>query len=159
MPLFKTSRGLRIASLPLALILGTFMLPVTTIATNGYYTVTLNAECGGVAGDGWHAAIIKLKAKIVARGTTPASYLQIRSLGQRQRNDGSWLVVERLIPDANTSFTPDGTTHTLQFGTSFMLPTTDQRHGDQAHRLKFILTAYGGSAELFKEVITKTCMN
>jgi hypothetical protein len=150
---------MRAASLSLVVLIGALVLPATAAAAGGYYTVTLNAECGGVAGDGWHAAIIKLKAKVVARGTTPADYLQIRSVAQRQRNDGSWLVVERLIPDAYSSFTPDGTTHTLQFGNSFGLPATFERHGDKAHRLKFTLTAYGGSMELFKDTISRTCVN
>ena len=82
----KTARGLRLAISPVALTLAILMLPATTAAAGGYNSVTINAECDGVAGDGWHAAIIKLKVKIVARGTTPADYLQIRSLGQRQRN-------------------------------------------------------------------------
>ena len=155
----KPARFTRVVMLPLALMLATLAFPAVTGAAGGYFTVTLNAECDAVAGDGWHAAIIKLKAKIVAKGTTPTDYLQIRSLGQRQRNDGSWLVVERLIPDANSSFTPDGTTHSLQFGHSFELPATFQRHGDKPHRLKFILTAYDGNALLFKDVISRTCVN
>ena len=153
------SRFLRVIMWPLAFMVASLAFPAATGAAGGYNTVTLNAECDGVAGDGWHAAIIKLKAKIVARGTTPASYLQIRSVAQRQKNDGSWLVVERLIPDANSSFTPDGTTHSLQFAHSFDLPTTEQRHGDKAHRLKFTLTAYAGSELVFKDVISRTCVN
>ena len=66
MNLPRTSRLLRVSILPLALILASLTFPAATGAAGGYNTVTLNAECDGVAGDGWHAAIIKLKAKIVA---------------------------------------------------------------------------------------------
>ena len=154
-----TSRVSRLSISWIVLMLAGLAVAPVANAAGGYYTVTLNSECGGVAGDGWHAAIIKLHAKIVARGTTPADYLQIRSVAQRQRHDGSWLVVERLIPDANTSFTPDGTDHSLKFGTSFGLPPDFERHGDQPHRLKFTLTAYDGNTEVFRDTISKTCQN
>ena len=154
-----TSRVSRLSISSIVLMLAGLAVAPVAAAADGYNVVTLNAECRGFAGNGWHTYQIRLKAKIVARGTTPANYLQIRSVAQRQRNDGSWLVVERLIPDASSSFTPDGTDHSLQFFNEFTLPTTDERYGDRPHRLKFTLTAYDGNTLLFKEAVSKTCVN
>jgi hypothetical protein len=44
-------------------------------------------------------------------------------------------------------------------GRSKFLPTTDQRHGDKPHRIKFTLRAYDGTTLLFSDLISKTCIN
>ena len=133
-------------------------LPATATAAGGYNVVTINAECRGMAGNGWHTHEIKLKAKIVAKGTTPTDLLTIRSTAQRQKADGSWVTVAN-FPGVTSSFTPDGTTHSLQVGRQYLMPTTDEQYGLRPHRIKMRLTAFEGETTLFRDVLVRTCVN
>jgi hypothetical protein len=154
----RTSRASRAASLSLVMLMGALVLPTTAAAAGGYNVATINAECRGMAGNGWHTYRIKLKARIVARGTTPTDTLVAHTVAQRQRADGSWLTVAAW-PDETVGYTPDGTTHSLEVFRSFLMPTTDQKHGDQAHRLKLRLSAYDGATLLFSDALIRTCVN
>ena len=133
-------------------------LPAAATAAGGYNIVTINAACDGVAGNGWHAYEIKLKAKIVARGTTPTDTLMAHTTAQRQRADGSWVTVAAW-PDDTLSYTPDGMTHSLQVSKNYWLPTTEQKHGDKAHRIKLRLSAHEGTTLLFSDKLQRTCVN
>lgn len=154
----RPGRAMRAAIWPIALVLLALVLPQTATAAGGFNLVTINAQCRGYAGNGWHTHEIRLKAKIVARGSTPADSLEIRSWAQRQKADGSWLTVATWL-DETFSFTPDGTDHSLQAGRKYLMPTTDERHGFQPHRIKMRLSAYDGQSLLFTDLLVRTCVN
>jgi hypothetical protein len=154
----RTSRALRAASLSLVIVMAALALPMTVAAAGGYNIVTINAECRGMAGNGWHTHEIKLKAKIVAKGTTPTDFLTIRSTAQRQKADGAWVTVAN-FPGVTSSFTADGTTHSLQTGRQYLMPTTDEQYGLRPHRVKMRLSAFEGSTLLFRDVLVRTCVN
>ena len=154
----RSRRAMHATIWPIVLALLALVLPTTVNAAGGYNVVTINAECRGMAGNGWHTHEIKLKAKIVAKGTTPADFLTIRSTAQRQKADGSWVTVAN-FPGATSSFTPDGTTHSLQAGRQYLMPTTDEQYGHRPHRIKMRLSAFEGKTLLFRDVLVRTCVN
>ena len=154
----RSRRAMHATIWPIVLTLLALVLPSTANAAGGYNVVTINAECRGMAGNGWHTHEIKLKAKIVAKGTTPTDFLSIRSTAQRQKADGTWVTVAN-FPGVTSSFTPDGTTHSLQVGRQYLMPTTDEQHGFKPHRIKMRLSAFEGETLLFRDVLVRACVN